>query len=142
MDKPLYLHAVWLRSAVADAGSKHLPNAVASGVPSSEESERSRQLGRQDVLDHNPGAPVTFGSECPISVPSRGAALPIGPEQRLERSRAPRDRRARIEGCCPEPTLSDRLRLNRRQNARLNGGSTEAQHASGIDMAMHEAIRY
>jgi hypothetical protein len=73
-----------------------------SGVPSSEESERSRQLGRQDVLDHNPGAPVTFGSECPIPVPFRGAALPIGPEQRLERSRAPRDRRARIEGCCPQ----------------------------------------
>jgi hypothetical protein len=77
--------------------------AVASGVPSSEESERSRQLGRQDVLDHNPGAPVTFGSECQIPVPPRSAALPVGPEQRLESSRAPRDRRARIEGCCPEP---------------------------------------
>jgi hypothetical protein len=38
--------------------------AVASGVPSSEESERGRQLGRQDVLDHDPGAKVAFGSEC------------------------------------------------------------------------------
>ena len=76
--------------------------AIPSGVPSSKEHQRSRRLGQQDVLDYDPGAPVTFGSECPIPVPSRGAALPIGPEQRLER-RPPRDRLAPIEGCRPEP---------------------------------------
>jgi hypothetical protein len=37
-----------------------------SGVPSSEESERSRQLGQQHVLDHDPGALVTFGSKCRV----------------------------------------------------------------------------
>jgi hypothetical protein len=55
------------------------------------------------VLDHNPGTLVTVGGEYQIPAPPGGAALPIGPEQRLERRRAPRDRRARIEGCCPEP---------------------------------------
>jgi hypothetical protein len=57
------------------------------------------------VLDHYPGAPVTFGSECPISVPPQGAALPIGPEQCLQRGRLLRDRLAQIEGCRPESRL-------------------------------------
>jgi hypothetical protein len=77
--------------------------AVASGVPSSGESERSGEFGRQQVLDHNPGAPVTLGSKCQIPMPARAAALPVGPEQHLECSRAPRNRRARVEGCRPEP---------------------------------------
>jgi hypothetical protein len=101
VDTRLYQDAVRLRPAVAAARSVTCRMAVASGVPSSEESERSRQLGRQDVLDHNPGALVTFGSEC--QVPPGGAALPIGPEQPLERRRPPRDRLAPIEGCRPEP---------------------------------------
>ena len=33
-----------------------------------------------------PGAPVIIGSECPIAMRPGGAALPIRPEQRLERS--------------------------------------------------------
>jgi hypothetical protein len=55
------------------------------------------------VLDHDPGAPVAFGGEYQIPVPPRGAALPIGPEQRLERGRPSRDRLAPIEGCRPKP---------------------------------------
>jgi hypothetical protein len=77
--------------------------AIASGIPTSEESERSRQLGRQDVLDHDAGAPVIIGSECPIAMRPGGAALPIRPEQRFERSGPLRDRLAPIEGCRPEP---------------------------------------
>jgi hypothetical protein len=55
------------------------------------------------VLDHNPGAAVTFGSECPISVPPRGGSLPIWPEQCLKRGRLLRDGLAQIEGRRPEP---------------------------------------
>jgi len=84
--------------------------AMASGVASSEERERSRQLRRQDVLDHDPGAPVVFAREYRIPVPPRGAALPIGPEQRLERSRPPRHRLARIEGCRARAEAAGRLR--------------------------------
>jgi hypothetical protein len=103
VDTRLYQHAVRLPPAVVVARSVTCRMAVASGVSSSEESERSRQLGHQDVFDHNPGALVTVGSECQIPVPPGGAALPIGPEQRLERRRPPRDRLAPIEGCRPEP---------------------------------------
>ena len=79
--------------------------AVASGVPSSQESERCGQLRRQDVLDHDPGATVAFGSERQIAVRSGSGPLPIGPEQRLEGGRPSRDRLAPIEGCRPEPRL-------------------------------------
>ena len=88
------------RNRLAAAGSRSR-TAVASGVPSSGESERSREFGRQQVLDHNPGAPVTLGSKCQIPIPARAAALPVGPEQHLECSRAPRNRRSRVEGCRP-----------------------------------------
>jgi hypothetical protein len=80
---------------------RHLPNG--DRLPSSEESERSGQLGQEDVLDHDPGALVTFGSECQIPMRPGGAALPIRPEQRLERSCPPHDRLAPIERCRPEP---------------------------------------
>ena len=47
----------------AGARSVSCRTAIASGVPTREESGRSRELGRQDVLDHDAGAPVTVGSE-------------------------------------------------------------------------------
>jgi hypothetical protein len=83
---------------------RHPPNGVASGVPSSQESEWSGQRGRrQDVLDHDPGAKVAFGSERQIAARPGSSPLPIDLEQRLKGGRPPRDRRARIEGCRPEP---------------------------------------
>jgi hypothetical protein len=51
VDTRLYQHAVRLPPAIVVARSVTYRMAVASGVPSSEESERSRQLGQQDVLD-------------------------------------------------------------------------------------------
>jgi hypothetical protein len=55
------------------------------------------------VLDHDPGAPVAFSGEYQIPVPPWGAALPISPEEPLERRRPPRDRLAPIEGSRPKP---------------------------------------
>jgi hypothetical protein len=54
------------------------------------------------VFDHNPGALVTIGSKCQSPMRPGSAALPIGPEQRLERSGPPRDWLAPIERCRPE----------------------------------------
>jgi len=78
---------------------------AASGVPSSQESERCDQLRRQNVLDHNAGAKVAFGSERPMAARPRGGSLPICPEQCLKRRRLLRDRLSQIEGCRPEPRL-------------------------------------
>ena len=78
---------------------------AASGVPSSQESERCDQLRRQNVLDHNAGAKVAFGSERPMAARPRGGSLPICPEQCLKRRRLLRDRLSQIEGCHPEPRL-------------------------------------
>jgi hypothetical protein len=55
------------------------------------------------MLDHDPGAKVAFGSERQIAAQPGSGPLRIGPEQRLEGGRPPRDRLAPIEGCRPEP---------------------------------------
>ena len=67
--------SAWPPAAVGRRGYSSITRrkAVASGVPRSEKSERCRQLRRQDVLDHDPGAPVTFGGECPDSACHLGA---------------------------------------------------------------------
>jgi hypothetical protein len=91
----------------ADACSVTCRTTVASGVPSSQESERCGQLRRQNVLDHDPGAKVAFDSERQIAAQPGSGPLRISPEQRLEGGRPLRDRLAQIEGCCPEPRLRD-----------------------------------
>ncbi|MCC2663351.1 MAG: hypothetical protein K0S35_1273 [Geminicoccaceae bacterium] len=79
--------------------------AVASGVPSSKEHQRSRQLGQHDVLDYDPGAPVTFGSESPCDLKALRSQSARNSVSSAAARRVTGSRRSK--GCRPEPRPHD-----------------------------------